>query len=483
VTQIDKLELGEGFSGRVAQSGEALVVGDVSQDPRLTRMAVQEAGLRSLAAVPLWTKGDVLGTLFAVTRDHREFTDRDMQLLTSIGQQIGVGIENARLFQDTKDRVAQLTALQRTTRAVASTLDLDQLLNLITQQATTLLEADGGILNLVDWETNEDRVVAATGITAFTLGYHSPLDESLSGWVSLHNEPLLSNRVTEDNRVYPGSRSWVARAKIGSTAIAPLTIKDQVMGTLVTVGTQRGKETFDQADLDLLVAFANQAAVAIENARLYEQAQELAAVHERQRLARDLHDAVTQTLFSASLIAESLPDIWQSDEDEGRSLLQELRQLSRGALAEMRTLLLELRPAVLAAADLGDLLRQLGEAVTGRTGATVTVTVNGECELVEEVRVVFYRIAQEALNNMVKHARASHVTITLHCVAAAEDEKRAKSAELRVCDDGIGFDADEIEPGELGLGIMQERAQSIDGELTIESQPGQGTQVAIIWKG
>jgi signal transduction histidine kinase len=156
--------------------------------------------------------------------------------------------------------------------------------------------------------------------------------------------------------------------------------------------------------------------------------------------------------------------------------LQELRQLSRGALAEMRTLLMELRPAALVEANLDDLLRQLGEAVAGRTGLPVTVHVDGSRTLPDEVHVALYRIAQEALNNVVKHAHAGQVEVYLHCSPAA-------GAELSVSDDGCGFEVSDVEPGELGLGIMHERAQAIGAALTIESQPGHGTRVRAVWKG
>ena len=129
---------------------------------------------------------------------------------------------------------------------------------------------------------------------------------------------------------------------------------------------------FDDLDLFTAQTLADQLAIAIENAHLYEQAQELATVQERQRLARDLHDAVSQTLFSASLIAEVLPRLWERNPDEGRKRLEEIRQLTRGALAEMRTLLLELSPAALVDADLGDLLRQLAESITGRARIPVS---------------------------------------------------------------------------------------------------------------
>ncbi len=203
-----------------------------------------------------------------------------------------------------------------------------------------------------------------------------------------------------------------------------------------------------------------------------------AVTAERNRLARELHDAITQTLFSASLIAETLPTIWEDDQDEGRRLLKELRQLSRSALAEMRTLLLELRPDVLAEADLGDLLRQLGEAVTGRIGVPVTVTIEGQCDLSPDAHVALYRIAQEALNNVVKHAQASQAVVSLCC--ASPPSGRERSVELRISDDGRGFDPSCVPPNRLGLGIMREHAQAIGARLEIRSKPGSGTQIIAI---
>ncbi len=220
---------------------------------------------------------------------------------------------------------------------------------------------------------------------------------------------------------------------------------------------------------------------------LSEQAQELAVVEERQRLARDLHDAVSQTLFSASLIAEALPELWQKSHDEGQELLVKLQQLSRGALAEMRALLMELRPAALMEANMQDLLRQLGQAVSGREGIPVTVTVGEGCleqesiqesgALPSEVRVGLYRIAQEALNNVVKHAQASQVEVSLRCASAPQEAH----AELCIRDDGLGFEPDMVSQDHLGLGIMRERAESIDARLTVTSEPGRGTTVRVVW--
>jgi PAS domain S-box-containing protein len=206
---------------------------------------------------------------------------------------------------------------------------------------------------------------------------------------------------------------------------------------------------------------------------LAEKAAEEAVTADRTRLARDLHDAVTQTLFSASLIAEVLPDLWEMDVAEAKSSTEELRQLTRGALAEMRTLLLELRPATLTQTRLGDLIRQLCEAFIGRSRLPIALVIEGERHLPPEVQVAYYRIAQESLNNIFKYARATKVDVTL-CLSAS-------GACFKVCDNGIGFDMSTAKPTSLGLRIMRERAEAIGAEFHISSTPGTGTCLEVIW--
>jgi signal transduction histidine kinase len=218
---------------------------------------------------------------------------------------------------------------------------------------------------------------------------------------------------------------------------------------------------------------ANQAAITMVNAQLFEQAQELATLQERQRLAQNLHDAVNQSLFSAGLIAEVLPRLWERDPAKGRQSLEDLRRLTRGALAEMRGLLAELRPQVLIDSELGDLLRQLGSAFTGRTNIPVTVNVMGNGELPADVQVAFYRLCQEAFNNIAKHAEADEVDIHL--------QYEAGTVELYLRDDGRGFDSEKIPSGHYGLGMMRERAEAVGAGLIVTSRPGSGTEIAVRW--
>ena len=205
---------------------------------------------------------------------------------------------------------------------------------------------------------------------------------------------------------------------------------------------------------------------------LAEKAAQEAVTSERTRLARDLHDAVTQTLFSASLIAEVLPDIWKISQAEGWKRLEELRQLTRGALAEMRTLLMELRPSALTEIPLPDLLRQLCESLIGRARLPIQLHLEGSRKLAPDLQICLYRIAQEALNNVVKHAKATQATVTLRL-----DETIC----LMIVDNGSGFDPACVPPDHLGLKIMRERAQTAGATISIYSEPGEGTQILVSW--
>jgi signal transduction histidine kinase len=205
---------------------------------------------------------------------------------------------------------------------------------------------------------------------------------------------------------------------------------------------------------------------------LAEKAAQEAVTLERNRLARDLHDAVTQTLFSASLIAEVLPDIWNMSQAEGWKRLEELRQLTRGALAEMRTLLMELRPGALTEIPLPDLLRQLCESLIGRARLPIQLCVEGTRKLPPDLQICLYRITQEALNNIVKHAKATQVCVTL---------KIHQKVTLMIVDNGSGFDPAHVSPDHLGLKIMCERAGALGAKFEIHSELGEGTQILISW--
>jgi signal transduction histidine kinase/ligand-binding sensor domain-containing protein len=364
---------------------------------------------------------------------------------------------------------------------------LDEVLDYIVAQAGQLLGAGATVLHQIEPERDYVTIQASHGLPDELAGVQAiPFAASGADEAILTRRPYLlpdlAGTAADAGRADdPAATLWqeVMRRYYRSFLAVPLTVEGRADHCLAFYYTD--PQAISDEDLGLATALADQATLAIENARLYGQAQELAAVEERQRLARDLHDAVSQTLFSASLIAEALPDIWGASPEQGQQLLDKLRQLSRGALAEMRTLLMELRPAALAEASLTDLLRQLGQAVTGREGIPVSVSADDLRELPAEVHLAFYRIAQEALNNVVKHAQASQVEVTLRGVPPEDGEGDAKGIEMGIHDDGCGFDPAGVAADRLGLGIMRERAAAIRARLEIESEPGNGTRVTLVW--
>lgn len=263
-----------------------------------------------------------------------------------------------------------------------------------------------------------------------------------------------------------------------SMLVLPILSGTELMGSLFMLYLKY--QQFDNEELELAQSFSDQAALAIGNAQLRDRVQQTAIIAERNRLARDLHDAVTQTLFSASLISEALPSLYEKDPGEGKGLLMELRQLSRGALAEMRTLLLELRPSALVESKLNDLLRQLAEAAEGRTGFKVNLKVQLIHPLPDDVHISLYRIAQEALNNVVKHAQADKVDLQL---LSEIDEDENQNVTLTISDNGKGFDPATVRKDHFGLGIIHERVKLIGAHLTLETKKGYGTLIRVEWNG
>jgi ligand-binding sensor domain-containing protein/signal transduction histidine kinase len=386
-----------------------------------------------------------------------------------------------------EQRRQELEALYRADEQMHRHLQLDQVLQSLVDVAVDILKADKSSVFVRDEERDGWRMVVARGFSPQAMAILSfARGEGLVGRVAAAGEMVMVEDGLTDMR-HREERPELAEVLLGeeirSYMFLPIRIGDAVFGVFNVDFTK--PRAFGKDEVRLFMALAQRAALAIENAQLYEQTQELAVVEERNRLARDLHDAVTQTLFSASLIAEALPELWESDQEEGHQLLRELRQLSRGALAEMRTLLLELRPATLTEANLADLLRQLGEAMTGRMGVPVTIAVDRRCVLPPDVHVALYRIAQEALNNVVKHANARHVDVSLRHIPSPSGDGGPghERIELRVGDNGRGFDLGNIPADRLGLGIIRERAQAIGAVLEIKSQPGEGTQVVVAWEG
>jgi ligand-binding sensor domain-containing protein/signal transduction histidine kinase len=392
----------------------------------------------------------------------------------------------ARRTRKLEDQVAARTAEIEQRRQIAEGLreilvilntspSLEESLQYIVTQAARLTDAEDTIIFRCP-ESGPITIVATNPGGRIHRSLDPPLLDLIGNWSDeklSEREPLVISDLQDywDSLLQIESVVPVAHSALLGI---PLVIAENIYGGLLMFYDH--VREFDRDDLELGFTFADQAALAIANNQLREQVKETATASERSRLARELHDAVTQTLFSASLIAETLTPAWENDPNEGRQLIQDLRQLTRGALAEMRTLLMELRPSALEEAQLPDLFNQLSESTMGRASVQVTVNIDNYGIIPANVRIALYRIAQESLNNVVKHSRAEMAELNLHY--NPED----KSILLTVVDNGCGFDPEDVSGHHLGLNIIRERVQAIGAALSIESELEQGTKVTVFWR-
>ncbi len=376
--------------------------------------------------------------------------------------------------------VRQYDGLRQVVEEISSELELRPLLTSIVRHACELLDAWDGSIGLHDERLGVFRTEAIYRMPLAELGREMGPGVGLAGLVLERRAAVVLERY--DQAPLPLLPELAANAVIGM----PILWRERLIG-FFGIGAPPPRR-FDGEDVEILSLFARHAAVAIENARLYEQAQQTAVLEERNRLARELHDSVTQKLFSLSLIAQTLTSAWKRDPEEGERRTARLVELSGTALAEMRSLLDELRPQT-SRADAtppttggpglpGGLLLELRKLLRehGKDGLKVGFLLRGYEEEDEALEHALFRVAQEALANVAKHARVEEATLLLG--------KEGSRIELRVVDAGVGFhparrsrSKDAGARGGLGILAMRERMERCGGELRLESRPGGGTVV------
>jgi len=427
----------EGTARQLYDRQEAGYFGELNQ--ALGILSTSQAGLLVLSAMLIG-----FGALLAVSLSYsvRQEFDRAYRMLES-------------LYQADED-------LHRG-------VQIEQVFQALVDVAVDQFGADRSVLSVRDPERDELVLRATRGFDQALVGSRTIPNEGAVAESARFGRLVAITDTARESRTQP---LCLIAGGVRAGIHVPIMLSDEVYGVLSVCYEQ--PHAFDDDDRRLIQALSRRASSAIQNARLYEHAQEVATVEERQRLARELHDAVTQTLFSASLIAEVLPRIWARAPEQAGNRLQELRQLTRGALAEMRTLLVELRPAALMETPIEELLPQLVEAMIGRSRIPVELVMEGDCLLDPIEKVALYRIAQEALNNMAKHSRASRAEVRLTCGRDA--------VTLQISDDGCGFESGAALPNHLGMSIMQERADAIGAKLTVESVPEEGTDVSVVYR-
>ncbi|MEP6985188.1 MAG: GAF domain-containing protein [Chloroflexota bacterium] len=283
-------------------------------------------------------------------------------------------------------------------------------------------------------------------------------------------EPLTVSDVHQDPRFSEKERAAYLHSDIGSQILVPLVKSGKLVAALSV--HQKVPRLWTTEEMELIQETAERTWAAIAHARQTTQTQELAVLKDRQQLARELHDSVTQTLFSASVLSEVILRKWEQNQEGTPKLLSDLNSQIKGAMAEMRTLLLELRPGNVERARFIELLRQLVAAVQSRQTMQIDLEFEGDPILRPDVQLTVYRIVQESLNNIIKHSQAAQAWIV--------GRGGADVIEFRIRDNGVGFPVDEPSKG-LGTQIMRERAKEIDARFEIRSTLGSGTEVYLLW--
>lgn len=398
------------------------------------------------------------------------------------GQVVWSGVETditarKQIEEDLRRRVDELEALNLIAQGLTSHTDVAQGVVAVGPLIRTLFDA----ATIAVWAHSRGdgtlrRLISIDG--AGLVAGDEQLPAELSG-AALAGPPVKVVALEPgDPRLGGGRRDGGARSALLVTLVA----RNEPIG-LLCIGAARREQLYLPSDVALAQTVGGLLASAVENARIFAQAQSAAAERERRRLARELHDSVSQALYAANRAAETIPVIWELDPDEGRERLGHLQHFTHSALAEMQTLLVELRPRALVETPLHKTLGLLAEALAAKGGLEVETRLELVPLLPPDVQVMLYRIAQEALTNVGKHARASRVRLELKPAPALAAGRAWQGAiALRVVDDGRGFALAEVEAGRMGLHSMHERAAELGAELSVVSSPGAGTVIAVTWR-
>lgn len=393
-----------------------------------------------------------------------------------------VEMRSRELETEVAARTADLVGLNALADAVSQSLDWQATLDAAVGHSAELLACEAGGIYLLNDEPRNGAVarlelIARYGLDAELAARINPLlvVEGFCGRALETGAVLLINDLAPDQRL---THRHVVDAGFQALAVTPLMVHTRSIGTLFVM--TRHPRTFGDRERILLAAIGAHVGVAVENARLYERAQEGAILAERQRIARDLHDSVTQALYGVALYSEAASgQLAQGQVERANDHLTQLRRTAQEALAEMRLLIHELRPPLLAQEGLAAALQARLQAVEGRAGLHATFWHGGDSaetnpnrRLPVAVEQGLYRIGQEALNNALKHARATRITVhlrhDLQCVA------------LTIRDNGSGFLLEQARSGGgSGLANMAQRAAEIGGTLAIDTRPGAGTTISV----
>jgi signal transduction histidine kinase len=462
--------VGRGILGVVIRVAEPLRLRSIADDPRSVGFPPNHPPMKTFLGVPVLLRGKAFGNLYLTEKaGGEEFTEEDVELTRLLAAQAAVAIENARLHESSSRWLGQLESLNEISSALASQIELDQILGIVAARLRQLIGARMVLVGIVD-RIGVLRIAAADGTESDELvGSHLGVARSKMGRVVARGRSELVTSLADDAEV---DSAVVQRAGLRTGLYVPLVVEGTALGVIAAHDKEGDDARFDEEDLRVSESLARRAAVAVELARRVSsdavrrvvEAQE----QERARLARELHDETGQALASILLGLRSLEQTLDSESALAR--VASVRELVVTTLHDVRRLAVELRPAALDDFGLQAALERLVETYSAGASATVDLEVRvGSERLPSDVETTLYRIVQESLTNVTKHARAERVSVLL--------TRTDRAAVLVVEDNGSGFDEAQRTDG-LGLAGMRERVGLVGGRLRVETSPA-GTTIAV----
>ncbi|MBI2871961.1 MAG: GAF domain-containing sensor histidine kinase [Chloroflexi bacterium] len=475
VRRIQKAKLSNDRIGsEVVRTGQPVVVERVLEDPRVSEAGKRE-GIVSAISAPLKSEGEVNGILVVATRTERHFSDTDKEFLEGIGGQLGMAIRNAVLYEQSQLQNRELSALLAVGKVVTSSFKLEELLAASLDTIIEVTSADAAEVWLA--EGNEEVVLQChrgAHPEAFLERTQFRLGEGIPGIVAQKQELILVNDLASDARFL---RPGVVKAGFRTLCALPLSYRSKPVGVLA-VAALSSDALNGQREVRLLEGIGEWLALAVENARLYQQVQDVAVLQERERIAREMHDGMAQLLGYINAQTIAVRRLLATQHlSEAREELTKMEEIARDLYADVREGILGLRTASRRKDGLLTALREYAERYTEMCGIEVEVKASSEAEqaqLAPSAEIQLMRIVQEALSNVRKHSKARGVAVTF--------ERNDGDLHVMIADNGQGFDLTRLPSTgwpRFGLQTMRERAEALGGTFNIETAMGQGTRVNV----
>ena len=474
--EIDRRrKAGYDITQEVVDTGKAVFVPYMAKDARFQGVWDQLQD-RSYLNIPLLSRGTVIGSLGMVTPVGRILTPREVEFLIAVGREIGIAIDNAQLLTNTQQSEQQAIALYELGAKISASLALDNAIDAVAQAARQLMDADISLVGLVDEDNQKVIINAATGVEADKLvGMIMTMREE-PHWASLVGEQHIILEASHADQLYPFIADLVKKEQINSMLLVPLKRGDRFLGLIEVMARQPRRYTLRHAQL--LSRLAQKVAVSIENAQLYRQLRFMAALEERDRLAREMHDRLSQGLGYLKVRASITDDLLSGGQlEQARESLLELKRASQMLYTDVREEIFNLRTAITEHLGFVATLQDYLADYKTHYGLDVELEMEENCypDVSPEAASQLLRIIQEALSNVRRHSGASNALI--RCVVSRDDRIL-----ISIEDHGQGFLPNQVHSNakqHIGLQIMRERAESIGGRLELDSQPGQGTRVNV----